>query len=100
MTRAPGADFTFCHGIAGNLELALLADAAFGLPAERAMVEDVARWGWESYGATRKPWPPGVTGGEETAGLMLGTAAAGTLFLRLVDPAMTPSVVMIGPRGY
>jgi len=92
------ANYSLCHGCAGNAELLLLADKVlgggeYGKVAQRMMEDGIAR-----FPATRTPWPCGVPGGWETPNLMLGTAGTGHFLLRLYDPDAVPPVVMVGPE--
>ncbi len=80
-----GADFSLCHGLAGNAECFLRA----GIGLEVA--ELVADHGLERYARTGG-WPCG-THSEQTPNLMLGLAGIGYFYLRLADPQV-PSVLL------
>jgi len=95
----PGYGFSLCHGDAGNAELPLLAAEVLGEPAPALTAERVGWAGIERWGATGLPWPCGVPGGGETPGLMLGLAGIGHFYLRLYDPASTPSVLLVTPEA-
>ena len=61
------------------------------------MAEGVGRIGQAQYVQQNLPWPCGVMGGWETPNLMLGLAGIGYFYLRLHDPAMIPSTLLVHP---
>jgi type 2 lantibiotic biosynthesis protein LanM len=91
-------DFTLCHGRSGNAELLIYAGEALGDGASRAGAEAIGRQGIEYFRRNDLPWPCGVPGGGETPGLMLGLAGIGYFYLRLYQPGLVPSVLIIRPR--
>jgi type 2 lantibiotic biosynthesis protein LanM len=96
---APGqANYSLCHGSAGNSELLVYAARVFGDDASRLLAEQVGLIGVEQYQKTYSPWPCGVLQGGETPGLLLGLAGIGHFYLRLHDPAGVPSVLIILPE--
>ncbi|HWS88790.1 MAG TPA: lanthionine synthetase LanC family protein [Pyrinomonadaceae bacterium] len=97
---APGqANYSLCHGSAGNAELLLYAARVFGDDSSRLLAEQVGRFGVEQYRKPLGPWPCGVLEGGETPGLLLGLAGIGHFYLRLHDPAGVPSVLIILPES-
>jgi type 2 lantibiotic biosynthesis protein LanM len=93
------AGFSLCHGDAGNAELFVVAEEAFGGGRYRAVAEQVAAQGVSGYLRQRAPWPCGIPDGGETPNLMLGLAGIGYFYLRLYDPAAVPSILLLVPRG-
>jgi lantibiotic modifying enzyme len=96
-TRRDGFGHThsLCHGDLGNLELFLEAREA-GLPL--AGKDEVERHAANILeGVRQKGWLCGTPRGVETPGLMTGLAGIGYGFLRLYDPAGTPSTLLLDP---
>jgi lantibiotic biosynthesis protein len=91
----PGTNFSLCHGIGGNAELLLLSSAVFEDSTRLALAEEVAEEGIQQIEGQDLRWPCGVTEGDETPNLMLGTAGIGHFYLRLYDPCYAPSVLII-----
>jgi len=91
------ANYSICHGLAGNAEVLLYGEQVLGASASESgrLANRVAALGISSYPARGKPWPCGTRGGQ-SPGLFLGLAGIGLFYLRLVDPAI-PSVLI--PRG-
>lgn len=92
------ADFSLCHGLAGNVECAAVSARVLGNGAGTGAERDLARFGIERYHNDRAPWPCGVPGGGENPSLMLGLAGIGHFYLRLAMPDEVPSVLMIVPE--
>jgi type 2 lantibiotic biosynthesis protein LanM len=92
------ANYSLCHGNAGNAELFVYAARAFGDDSHRRVAEQVGRAGIELYRQSQSPWPCGVLQGGETPGLLLGLAGIGHFYLRLHDPVGVPSVLIILPE--
>lgn len=90
-----GGSWCQCHGFAGNAELPLQAGQRLAMPAPLAAVSRVARHGLERHHQGGQPWPCGVALAGQTPGLMLGLAGIGWFFLRVSDPAGTPSVLLV-----
>lgn len=90
----PGADFSLCHGILGNNELLLLAGERFARADAIAAAQRVGDAGIELVHRPRNPWGCGVPDAGETPSLMIGTAGIGLHYLRLYDPAATPSIAL------
>ena len=97
---APGqANYSLCHGSAGNADLLVYASRVFGDDSHQRLAEQVGLAAVEQYRKTFSPWPCGVLQGGETPGLLLGLAGIGHFYLRLHDPAGVPSVLIILPGG-
>lgn len=91
-----GANYSLCHGMAGNAEVLLVGSRALGKAggsATRTAME-IGRAGFLRYTRSGLPWPCGSLG--ETPGLMLGLAGIGLFYLRLYDRDI-PSVLMWRP---
>jgi len=82
---------SLCHGRAGNAELPLRFGEARGEPAFRIEAELHAHDLWRGIDALE------TSGGDFFPGLMLGLSGLGMHFLRLADPAATPSVLLLDP---
>jgi len=90
-----GGSHCLCHGDLGNLDLLLeagraLNDRRWRAQTERLAVmilEDIERDGWRCGG------PEAV----EVPGLMLGLAGIGYQMLRLAEPDLVPSVLVLAP---
>ena len=97
---APGqANYSLCHGSAGNADLLVYASRVFGDDSHQRLAEQVGLAAVEQYRKTFSPWPCGVLQGGETPGLLLGLAGIGHFYLRLHDAAGVPSVLTILPGG-
>ncbi len=109
-----GPDLSLCHGVGSVAELHVTAAEVTGdsehLAHARRLVqlalvgrEAVARAGEAngSGGGLRLPaeLPCGVPGGGETPGLLLGLAGIGATLLRLCDPALLPSPLLVAGWG-
>jgi lantibiotic biosynthesis protein len=86
--------FSLCHGIFGNAELLIAAHEILGDTKSWELACTTALWGAEQY-PTGEYWPCGVLNAGETPGLMLGLAGIGHHFLRLLDPKVNRSVLLI-----
>ena len=92
--RAGKANWSLCHGLAGNAEVLLIGRDILG---ERwngtaALAREVARGGIERYAKRGHTWPCGAKG--DTPNLMLGLAGIGYFYLRLANPAI-PSILLL-----
>jgi type 2 lantibiotic biosynthesis protein LanM len=90
-----GYNHSLCHGDLGNLELLLEARQAGHPLLEENEVERYAAGILE--GIRHKGWICGTPAGIETPGLLTGLAGIGYGFLRLADPAGTPSILLLDP---
>lgn len=91
-------NYSLCHGLGGNCEALVYGAQVLGRPELFARAEEVALRGVESYEAQRLPWPCGGPGSVESASLMLGLAGVCYYYLRMADPAATPSVLIFLPQ--
>lgn len=89
------ANFSLCHGLAGNAEVLLYGRRILGSEAGEAQEAAlaVAAAGLERYHEQEHAWPCGTAGGENPS-LMLGLAGIGHFYLRLSTPAV-PQVVIL-----
>lgn len=87
--------FTLCHGKCGDAELFLEAYRVLGDPQYLSVALDVARGAIASREETGM-YRPGLDTPHEDSSLFLGTAGIGYFYLRLLDPAGTPS--LMAPR--
>jgi lantibiotic biosynthesis protein len=93
-------NFSLCHGVAGNADLLILAAEVLGEAAHLEAARRIGRLGVERYGAPGDPWPSGLNDSSPAPGLMLGLAGTGWFYLRLHDPAATPSALLPVPRPW
>jgi lantibiotic modifying enzyme len=96
-TEVSQTNYSLCHGLGGNCEPLIYGASVLGRPELFARAEEVALRGVENYEAQRLPWPCGGPGGLETTGLMLGLAGICYYYLRMADPAGTPSLLIFLP---
>lgn len=85
---------SLCHGRGGNCETLIYGSQALGRPEWLQRAEEIGLREIETFAAQRLPWPCGTYGTVEVPGLMLGLAGIGYFYLRLADPAGTPSVLI------
>jgi len=90
-------DFSLCHGLAGNADFLISAARRFGRDEVLANARQIGLLGIEACARPQRPWPCGVPGGGEAAGVMLGRAGIGWFYLRLHDPEI-PTPLMRIPR--
>jgi lantibiotic modifying enzyme len=92
-TRSNTANWSLCHGLAGNAEVLLIARDVLGdgWGWAGALAREVARAGIERYAKRGHAWPCGTRG--DTPNLMLGLAGIGHFYLRLADPTV-PSLLL------
>jgi lantibiotic modifying enzyme len=87
-------NYSLCHGEMGNADLLIYASQVLGEEAWLTPAQAVAEEGFERFERRRVPWPCGLPGANETPGLMLGLAGIGHFYLRMADPAHTPTVLL------
>jgi hypothetical protein len=92
----PSADASLASGLAGLLEIILIAGRMLDEPSYRERAADVAQILIDRHAAAGD-WPSGVPSGGPNPSLMLGTAGIGYTFLRLHDPASVPSILLFIP---
>jgi lantibiotic biosynthesis protein len=88
-----------CHGRGGNCETLIYGAEVLGRPEWLQRAEEIGLQEIEACAAQRAPWPCGTYGAVEVPGLMLGLAGIGYFYLRLADPAGTPTVLIPLPAG-
>lgn len=89
------ANFSLCHGLAGNAELLIYAAEVLQHKEYAAAAQNLGLQGIQMYEKNRAPWPCGVLGGGQTPNLLLGLAGIGHFYLRLYDAAAFPSVLIV-----
>jgi len=100
MNASPAQEnYSLCHGLGGNAELLLYADAVLPSNGYDEIAATVGRRGIELYDRAGIPWPCGIAGGGFNPSLMLGVAGVGHFFLRLHAPATVDSVLILTPEG-
>ncbi len=84
LLRAGRANYSLCHGLAGNAEVCLEAERILGGSASRgaALAVTVAEAGVAAFFRAGRPWPSGTHAGQ-APGLMLGNAGVGMFLLRV-----------------
>jgi type 2 lantibiotic biosynthesis protein LanM len=90
-----GGNHCLCHGDLGNLELLLQASQTLGEPQWLMEAQRIAARILE--GAEREGWLCGIPLRVETPGLMAGLAGIGYGLLRMAEPAVVPSVLVLAP---
>ncbi len=94
------SNFSLCHGIGGNADLLINAAVSLNEAAHLALPERVGEDGMERFEHQDLRWPCGVTDGDETPNLMLGTAGIGYFYLRLYDPHRVPSILILPAHAH
>jgi lantibiotic biosynthesis protein len=91
--RSGKANWSLCHGLAGNAEILLIGRDVLGTTwnGAAALARDVAHHGSQRYAKRGHAWPYGTRG--DTPNLMLGLAGIGNFYLRLVNPRL-PSILL------
>lgn len=94
--RQGNGNYSLCHGLAGNAELLIESGLRLGNEAALELARRLGREGIERYAPPSGNWPCGVDGDEAISpNLMLGWAGTGWFYLRLDDPAATPSLLSV-----
>ncbi len=88
------ANFSLCHGRAGNADVMLYASQVLEEDRWLQSAEATAQEGIDRFERRRVPWPCGLPGANETPDLMLGLAGIGYSYLRLAEPERVPSVIL------
>jgi len=94
-----GHNHSLCHGDAGNLELLLQASRVLGDHECGAHLQRLTAVMLESIEKHREKrgWQCGTPFAVETPGLMTGLAGIGLQLLRLAEPELVPSVLVLNP---
>lgn len=94
------ANFSLCHGLAGNADILLHAYQLLEDPTYIQVAQNVGDFGIAQYDKTGTIFPSGVNdpsgftiGQQENVGLMLGLSGTGLFYLRLAD-IMIPSALV------
>ena len=90
-----GSNFSLCHGLGGNDDLLIYAAVALNDAARLTVPEQLGELGMMQIERQDLRWPCGVTDGDQTPNLMLGTSGIGHFYLRLYDPRSVPSVLIL-----
>jgi lantibiotic modifying enzyme len=90
----PGHDASLCHGLAGLMEVILIAGLWLGDRSCRDRAVDVGRVLIDRH-ARAGDWPSGLASRGPNPSLMLGSAGVGYSFLRLHDPETVPSILLL-----
>jgi lantibiotic modifying enzyme len=93
-----GGSFCLCHGLGGNADLLIYASQVLGEARWLRAAEAAGRMGAERIERKNRLWDSGLQSRNEVPGLMLGLAGIGYFYLRLADPARTPTVLLSGTR--
>jgi lantibiotic modifying enzyme len=95
--RAPGTDFTACHGMFGLVD-ALLDGVRSGRDAHAGVLAELVAYATARFHRDEQAWPSGLATHEEISGLMLGNAGIGHIYLRIGDPTLGSLLAPI-PKG-
>lgn len=90
-----GNNHCLCHGDLGNLDLLLIANAKLDNPEITQQIEKIASQTLSEI--QQKNIRCGVPLGIETPDLMVGLAGIGYGLLRLTDPQIIPSILLLEP---
>jgi lantibiotic modifying enzyme len=89
-------NFSLCHGLAGNAEALIVASDILGDEGMLRTAREIGLNGIENYADSEEGWPCGVNNADAwSPSLMLGWAGTGYYFLRLYDPTVTPSILLL-----
>lgn len=94
------SDCSPCHGLAGAVELLLVAGRAFDVPDHARAARRVAALLLEQRQAAGGAWPCGLPGGGEVPALMTGTAGIALTLLRVAGATDLPTPLLPGSSGW
>lgn len=94
LTWGSQANFSLCHGLAGNADVLLEAADVLQTPDWYQQAEEVGRIGQEQYKKTGL-WANGLYNGYQLPDFMLGLSGTGYFYLRLAKPATYRSVLLL-----
>ena len=97
LDRRVPANYSLCHGLAGNAEILVEGASLIGEEA-RVIAGEIADAGIERHLDTADPWPLGVHEGQ-TDSLLLGRAGTAYFYLRLHEPDR-PSLLLLRPEAF
>jgi lantibiotic modifying enzyme len=88
---------TFClsRGLAGCADVLLTGAERLGRPALRQAAETLGELGIVHFDRPRVPWPCGLPGIGGSPNLLLGLAGVGYFYLRLHQPHVVPTVLVL-----
>jgi lantibiotic modifying enzyme len=94
------ANFSLCHGLAGNADILLHASQLLNHPEYAQIARNAGDFGISQYDATGVTFPSGVNdpsgrtiGQQENPGLMLGLSGTGMFYLRLADTTIPSALI-------
>jgi lantibiotic modifying enzyme len=90
----PSRDASLCHGLAGLMEVVLIAGRTWDDPGCLAQADAAVRFLIDRH-ACQGDWPSGVASAGPNPSLMLGLAGTGYAFLRLEDPQQVPPILLL-----
>lgn len=100
LRQAQVSDVTLCHGLAGAVDLMLLAGEVTGRREHQRAARRAGDLILSMRAANRGRWTLGLRGGEQVPGLFLGLAGIGVVLMRLHDPRLIASPLLPGrPRA-
>jgi lantibiotic biosynthesis protein len=89
-------NFCLCHGLAGNAESLICAYQILGREDAFEIAHKLGVSGIEQFSNSDKRWPCGIgVSNGQSPSLMLGWAGTGYYYLRLYDPQLIPSVLLL-----
>ena len=94
------SDCTPCHGLAGVVELMLVAAQALEVPDHARAARRVAGLMLEQRDAAAGAWPCGLAGAGEIPGLMVGTTGIALTLLRAAGASDLPTPLLPGTSGW
>ena len=94
LTWGHQANFSLCHGLAGNADVLLEAADILNAPDWRSQAEAIGRVGQEQYRKTGL-WANGLYNGYQLPDFMLGLSGTGYFYLRLADSEKYRSVLVL-----
>jgi lantibiotic modifying enzyme len=92
-------DATPCHGLAGAVEVFLIAERAFDEPAHARAGRRAAELLVATHDAAGR-WPSGLPGAGEVPGLMTGVTGVVLTLLRASGAVQLPTPLLPGPSGW
>jgi lantibiotic modifying enzyme len=100
LRQSHATDVTLCHGLAGAVDLMLLAYEITGMREHLRAARRAGDLSLSIRAANGGRWTVGVRGGEQVPGLFLGRAGIGVVLMRLHDPRLIASPMLPGrPRA-
>ncbi|QIL74998.1 lanthionine synthetase LanC family protein [Hymenobacter sp. HDW8] len=87
-------NFSLCHGLSGNADVLLEAADVLALAQYQQQTAAIGREGQERY-RTTELWATGLYNAYQLPDFMLGLAGIGYFYLRLTNPHVYPSVLLL-----